>query len=175
MTFLAAINALGGTKHAGGIMSAAAKFGINTPLRQAHWLAQIAHESGRFRYTRELWGPTAQQLRYEPPSDLAKRLGNTEPGDGKKFMGRGFIQVTGRANYAQASLAIFGTAILLTKPEALEQNPAISAGWYWASRKINQHADRDDLLAVTKAINGGTNGLDDRRACLAIAKREIAK
>lgn len=175
MSFQDAIAALGGAKHAGGILSAASKFGINTPLRQAHWLAQIAHESGRFRYVREIWGPTPQQLRYEPPSPLAKQLGNTEPGDGKRFMGRGFIQVTGRANYAAASLAIFGTTILLTKPEALEQNPAVSAGWYWASRSINRHADKDDLMAVTKAINGGTNGLADRAACLAIAKREIAK
>lgn len=88
-------------------------------------------------------------------------------------MGRGFIQITGRANYRQASVELYGSVILLTKPELLELNPALSAGWYWAMRKINRLADKDDLAAVTKAINGGTNGLDDRRKCLAVAKKAI--
>lgn len=173
MSFKAAIEALGGAKYAGSVLSAAAKFGIDTPLRQAHWLAQIAHESGRFRYVREIWGPTPAQQRYEPPSSLAAKLGNTEAGDGHKFMGRGFIQVTGRANYREASRDLFGNETLLAKPELLERDPALSAGWYWKKRGINKHADRDDLIAVTKAINGGTNGLDDRAACLKIAKRSM--
>lgn len=173
MSFQAAIIALKGERYAGGIMSAAARFGIDTPLRQAHWLAQIAHESGRFRYVREIWGPTDAQRRYEPPSTLAAKLGNTQPGDGKKFMGRGFIQVTGRANYQHASRDLFGSDSLLSKPESLELNPALSAGWYWSIRKINRHADRDDLIAVTKAINGGTNGLADRKDCLAVAKKAM--
>ena len=173
MSFASAIKALGGEKYSGGIQSAAAKFGINSPLRQAHWLAQIAHESGRFRYTKELWGPTPAQKRYEPPSSLATDLGNTEAGDGRKFMGRGFIQVTGRSNYRQASIDLFGSQVLLTKPELLEADPALSAGWYWNKRKINRAADADDVMAVTKLINGGYNGLDDRKACLAIAKREL--
>ena len=173
MSFASAIKALGGERYSGGIQAAAAKFGINTPLRQAHFLAQIAHESGKFRYVREIWGPTAQQLKYEPPSQLASRLGNTEAGDGKKFMGRGFIQVTGRFNYKQASMALFGNESLLDKPQLLELDPALSAGWYWASRKINKAADADDVLAVTKLINGGTNGLAERKAYLVIAKREL--
>lgn len=173
MTFAAAITALHGDKFAGGILSAASRFGIDTPLRQAHWLAQIAHESGRFRYVREIWGPTDAQKRYEPPSSLAVKLGNTQEGDGHRFMGRGFIQITGRANYRAASLDLYGNTILLDRPELLELNPALSAGWYWSTRKINRLADKDDLAAVTKAVNGGTNGLEDRRACLALAKKAM--
>jgi putative chitinase len=169
VTFSAAIHALGGQRYEGGILSAASRFGIDTALRQAHWLAQIAHESGRFRYVREIWGPTPAQKRYEGRADL----GNTEPGDGKRFLGRGFIQITGRANYQAASMALYGNAILLDRPELLELNPALSAGWFWATHKINRHADRDDLIAVTKAINGGLTGLDDRKDCLEVAKKAM--
>ena len=73
--------------------------GITTPLRTAAFLAQLAHESGELQFMEEIWGPTAAQKRYEPPSDLARRLGNTQPGDGRRFKGRGPIQITGRANY----------------------------------------------------------------------------
>ena len=75
------------------------EFGIDTPPRQAAFLAQLAHESGELRYMEEIWGPTAAQRRYEPPGSLAARLGNTQPGDGLRYKGRGPIQVTGRANY----------------------------------------------------------------------------
>src|SRR5437867_7559889 len=74
---------------------------IDTPLRTAAFVAQLAHESGEFRWMEEIWGPTPAQLRYEPPSDLAAKLGNTQPGDGKRFKGRGPIQITGRFNYAK--------------------------------------------------------------------------
>lgn len=173
MSFQAAITALHGDKYAGGILAAASRFGIDTALRQAHWLAQIAHESGRFRYVREIWGPTDAQKRYEPPGSLATKLGNTQAGDGHRFLGRGFIQITGRANYRAASLDLYGNTILLDRPELLELNPALSAGWYWSIHRINKLADKDDLEAVTKAVNGGTNGLDDRRACLALAKKAM--
>jgi len=73
--------------------------GIDTALRSAAFVAQLAHESGEFRWMEEIWGPTDAQRRYEPPGDLAKRLGNTQPGDGKRFKGRGPIQITGRFNY----------------------------------------------------------------------------
>lgn len=78
------------------------RYGIDTKARQAAFLAQIGHESGRLRYVRELWGPTPAQRRYEGRKDL----GNTQPGDGKRFMGRGLIQVTGRANYTTCGQAL---------------------------------------------------------------------
>jgi putative chitinase len=155
------------------LLSAMRAYAIDTPARAAMFLAQIAHESGGFRYVREIWGPTPAQQRYEGRSDL----GNTEPGDGKRFMGRGYLQITGRSNYAQV-----GTALgmdLLAEPDKLElpRLAAVSAAWWWASRKLNVLADRDDDEAfelVTRRINGGTNGLEDRRRRWAIAREELA-
>jgi putative chitinase len=77
------------------ISAAMQQYDITTPARQCAFLAQIGHESGGLRYTKELWGPTPVQMRYEGRLEL----GNTEPGDGRRFMGRGLIQITGRANY----------------------------------------------------------------------------
>lgn len=174
MSFQDAIKALGGEKYAGGILSACAKFGIDSPLRQAHFLAQIAHESGRFKYVREIWGPTPQQLKYDPPHELAKKLGNTNPGDGFLYRGRGFIQITGKFNYYRVSNALFGNPqVLLDSPSLLERDPALSAGWYWQSHLINRHADADDVKSVTLAINGGLNGLADRKANLDTAKKAM--
>jgi putative chitinase len=102
-----------------------------------------------------------------------KNLGNTQVGDGWKFRGRGLVQVTGRANYTACSKALYGDEqILLKEPEILsEQDGAIrSACWFWNSRKINSPADKEDTLAVTKLINSGTNGLEDR-----ISKYNLAK
>lgn len=151
-----------GSKYAVSIEAAAKAFGINTPLRQAHWLAQMAHESMGFKYVREIWGPTEAQVRYEGRRDL----GNTEPGDGRRYAGKGFIQLTGRANYTQASQDIYGDDRLVKNPELVEQDPALSAGWYWSKRRINRHADTDDIVSVTLAINGGKNGLADRKEWL---------
>src|SRR5688572_5065167 len=81
------------------LTAAMTEFAIEAPARTAAFLAQLAHESGQFRFMEEIWGPTAAQRRYEPPSSLATTLGNTEAGDGKRFKGRGPIQITGRANY----------------------------------------------------------------------------
>src|SRR5688572_18062653 len=75
------------------------EFEINNLRRTSAFIAQLAHESGEFNFMEEIWGPTPAQKRYEPPSDLARTLGNTQPGDGKRFKGRGPIQLTGRANY----------------------------------------------------------------------------
>lgn len=133
---------------------------INTRLRQAAFLAQIGRESGSLVYTKELGGPS-----YFAKYDGRKDLGNTQPGDGARFAGRGLIQVTGRANYSKASQALFGDDRLLKTPELLEQPEwaAKSAVWYWTTRNLNALADQDRFTDITKAINGGTNGLEDRK------------
>lgn len=134
--------------------------GIVTPARIAAFLAQIGHESGRLRYTRELWGPTPAQMRYEGRADL----GNTQPGDGRRFMGRGLIQLTGRANYAAASAALgedfLAFPALLETPKWASR----SAAWFWASRRLNALADAGEFDAITRRINGGQNGRADRLA-----------
>lgn len=134
---------------------------INTRLRKANFLAQIGHESGSLVYVKELGGPVYFE-KYEGRKDL----GNTQPGDGAKFCGRGLIQVTGRANYAKASKALFGDDRLLDTPELLEQPEwaAKSAVWYWTTRNLNALADADRFTDTTRAINGGTNGIEDRKA-----------
>ena len=105
-----------------------------------------------------------------------KNLGNTQPGDGWRFRGRGLIQVTGRSNYAACSKALYGDEnVLLNDPDILaEPDGAIrSACWFWNSRKLNSHSDKEDLETVTKLINGGTNGLDDRRNRYGRAKQVL--
>ena len=152
-----------------------------TPQRQACWLAQIGYESGCLRYTREIWGPTAQQGRYEPTTTLAGRLGNTEPGDGARYMGRGLIQITGRANYRMVAermgLVLGGVTVpdFEEQPELLERPDwaALSAALYWCQRKLNRYADANDLAALTKAINGGYNGLSHRQRLYIAAKGEL--
>jgi putative chitinase len=135
---------------------AMAEFEIDTPLRQAAFLAQIAHESGSLRYVKEI----ASGAAYEGRSDL----GNTEEGDGIRFKGRGLVQITGRANYAQCSAAL--GLPLLEQPELLEEtvNACRSAAWFWDSRGLNELADAGEFRMITKRINGGYNGLEDRRS-----------
>lgn len=144
----------------------------DTKQRMACWLAQIGHESGRLRYTREIWGPTKQQLRYEVGTPLATRLGNTEPGDGHKYLGRGLIQTTGRSNYAMTTVKL--RRILKEVPD-FEKNPrllelrfwaAMSAAIYWKSRNLNKWADSQDFAELTRRINGGYNGMADRQSLL---------
>ena len=143
------------------------KYEINTPLRQCHFWAQWAHESGDFRYMQEIWGPTPAQARYEGRKDL----GNIQKGDGFRFRGRGLAQLTGRANYAEMSKKI-GVDLIANPDEAAKPPIALQiACEYWKSRKINALADKDDVVGVTKKINGGTNGLQDRKAQLALAKK----
>jgi predicted chitinase len=137
--------------------------GIDGALRTAAFVAQLAHESGEFRWMEEIWGPTDAQRRYEPPSDLARRLGNTQAGDGKRFKGRGPIQITGRFNYEKYG-ALLG--IDLTGDPALAATPEVAfatAGLYWQKNGLNELADVRDFVAITKRINGGTNGLADRQ------------
>lgn len=161
------------------IVNACDRFGINTPARLAAFLAQIGHESGRLRYSREIWGPTAAQSRYEGRKDL----GNVRAGDGKRYMGRGLIQTTGRANYAATTLGLraiaSGVPDFEAAPELLElpEWAALSAAWYWDSRGLNDLADQETdaaFLAITKKINGGTNGLADRRTLWDAARRAFA-
>lgn len=146
------------------------RFDINTPLRVSHFLAQVAHESGTGKWMRELWGPTPAQERYEGRADL----GNTQPGDGRRFAGRGLIQLTGRTNYTAYSQAMYGDRRAVENPDmvALLPDAALAAGWFWTPYKnINPLADADDLERVTRRVNGGTNGIEDRRAKLALAKQ----
>ncbi len=138
---------------------------IDSPLRQAHFLAQIGHESGELRFREEIASGEA----YEGRADL----GNTQPGDGRRFKGRGLIQLTGRANYAEYGRAINREAELLAKPELVASDPELCvdvAGWFWAKRGLNELADRDELTAITRRINGGLNGLEDRRRLYQRAK-----
>ena len=141
------------------------EFGIDTPEQQQRFLAQIAHESGGFFYVRELASGEA----YEGRTDL----GNTEPGDGRKFRGRGLVQITGRANYSACSRALFGDDRLLVTPDLLE-SPELatrSAGWFWDTHGLGAIEDFEKL---TRRINGGVNGLADRYAYLGRAKEAIA-
>lgn len=133
---------------------------IITRLCVAAFLAQIGHESGSLVYTKELGGPTYFS-KYEGRADL----GNTQPGDGAKFCGRGLIQVTGRANYRKCSLALFGDERLLATPDLLEKPEFAvrSAVWYWTKHNLNAMAEADRFTDLTRAINGGTNGLEDRK------------
>lgn len=140
------------------ITEAMEEFGIDTPRRQAAFLAQIGHESAGLYYTSELWGPTASQLRYEGRTDL----GNTTPGDGSLFRGRGLIQITGRANYQDVSNAL--CVDFIANPKALEEpsNAARSAAWFWSAHNLNAQADTGDFPTITRKINGGLNGYSDR-------------
>ena len=144
----------------------ATKFWIDTPLRQQHFLAQCAHESDHFQTTREYASGKAYEGR--------KDLGNTHKGDGERFRGRGLIQLTGRYNYEAASKALGEPYV--DDPPLVERFPAaaIVSGWFWAKNDINKHADRDDVRAVTKVVNGGYNGLDSRQAALKNAKSAFA-
>lgn len=138
---------------------------IDTPLRQAHFLAQLAHESGELRYTQEL----ANGEKYEGRKDL----GNTEPGDGPRFKGRGLIQLTGRSNYIAFGKAIGQDLTRDSNMLRVATDPQLAvevAVWFWTKYDLNALADQDDVLAITRKINGGTNGLEDRKEKLERAK-----
>lgn len=137
---------------------------IDTPKRQAAFLAQVGHESGQLQYVRELGND--QYLSKYDTGPLAAKLGNTPEadGDGQKYRGRGLIQITGRRNYLACSLALFGDERLLRTPELLElpQWAAESAAWFWAVNGLNALADQEQFNTITRRINGGLNGLEDR-------------
>jgi putative chitinase len=134
------------------------RFKIDTLNRQAHFIAQVAHESDHFKTTTEYASGAAYEGR--------KDLGNTQSGDGVKFRGRGLIQLTGRYNYQNAGNYFYRDFV--TNPEEVATFPwaAMVSGWFWHTHDLNKHADKDDVRAVTRAINGGLNGLDSRVAYL---------
>lgn len=148
------------------LQQACAHFDITgTAARLAAFLAQIGHESGGLRYTAEIWGPTTAQARYEGRLDL----GNTQPGDGVRFKGRGLIQTTGRFNHAAVRDRLrraLGAMVpdFEAEPAALEEPrwAAWSAADYWAWKGLNELADAGAFEAITRRINGGLNGQADR-------------
>jgi putative chitinase len=137
-----------------------ARFAIETPSQVAMFIAQLAHESGSLRYKEEIADGSA----YEGRADL----GNIRPGWGVRYKGRGLIQLTGATNYKQAGE--FFNMDLMGEPERVADDPYLSAGvagWFWHTRQLNRIAKANNLNAfkqVTRRINGGLNGLNDRLA-----------
>ena len=162
-----------------------AKFDINTPERIAGFLAQIGHESGGFRFTSENLNYRADALtrvwptRFPPgiaesyamqPEKIANRAyadrmgnGDEASGDGWKYRGRGLIQLTGKDNYASFSMDADNEALVNPDLVAEPELAALSAGWFWKKNGLNALADNRDIVGMTRRINGGTNGLDDRQ------------
>lgn len=159
--------------HAGGriatfvqpLNDAMSRFSIMTPRRQAAFLAQCAHESGEFRWLRELATGDA----YEPPSQKATDLGNTQVGDGHRFKGGGLIQITGRSNYQHCAAAL--GVDLVNHPEVIEQpdNACMASAWWWQSHGLNELSDQNAYGTITKRINGGFTGIDERLSYWLIA------
>jgi putative chitinase len=143
-------------------------FNISTPSEQVEFLAQVLHESGECRYLTELASGEAYEGR--------KDLGNTSPGDGVKYKGRGLIQITGKNNYQLVS--DYFNHDFINNPEDLADPEwaTKSAGWFWNLRKLNQFADDGSeaaFITETKRINGGTNGLTDREQLWSKAKKVL--
>lgn len=140
--------------YAAHLSTAMAEAEINTPIRAAAFLGQLAHESGELRW----WVEHADGSAYEG----RRNLGNTESGDGHKFLGRGPIQLTGRANYRAAGQAL-GVPLEDCPDRAADPDVGFRvAAWYWTTHRCNQLADEGDIAGVTRAINGGHNGLAAR-------------
>lgn len=144
-----------------------AEYGFNTLRRLRYFLAQIGHESGGLTYTKEI----ASGKAYEGRRDL----GNVYAGDGVRYKGRGYLQITGRANYT--ALQAYTGIQCVAHPELLEQPKyaILSALWYWKKNGLNAYADKDAFTALSKRINGGTNGLADRMAWLRKANRAVTE
>lgn len=181
-------------KYAPALNDEMVKFEVHTPIRIAHFIAQIAHESGSFRYSAENLNYSDKALmavfgKYFPdltianeyarqPERIANRVyanrmgnGGEASGDGWKFRGRGLIQLTGKENYTNCGKGIGRD--LLSNPDQLatDAHAAVAASlWFWNSRGLNAHADNDDVNTVTRRINGGLNGLEDRVSYLSKAK-----
>ena len=170
-----------------------AKYDINTPKRQACFIGQCMHESGGFKILQEnlnysaaalmrTWPSrfpdidTAEKYEHNPQKIASKvyagRMGNTTPEEAGKYIGRGLIQLTGKENYANCGLGL--GVDLLGNPDWLgtPKYAALSAGWYWHKKNLN--ALVDDIETMTKRINGGTIGLDDRKAKINMAFNALA-
>lgn len=147
-----------------GMTGHAKAFGLNPATRAAHFIAQIMHETGGLRWNKEIWGPTAAQRRYEGRADL----GNVRPGDGSKFRGYGFIQVTGRANATAFRNWCRAKGLnppdFAERPELMATAPwsTLCAFWFWDTRSLNAYADTGNIEMITRRINGGLNGFADR-------------
>lgn len=177
---------------AGPLSAAAVEGEIDTPLRLAHWLGQLHVESDGFTRLVEDLDYSAPRLMAVWPSRFrslseaaacahdpqglaarvyAGRMGNQTPADAKAFIGRGFIMLTGRAAYAKYGMKL-GLDLIGRPDLAAQAGPAARiAAAYWADRRLNPLADRDDLVAITRAINGGLTGLEARRLAVARAKQ----
>ncbi|WP_249192481.1 glycoside hydrolase family 19 protein [Burkholderia cenocepacia] len=153
------------------LSAAMALYAIDSPVRQAAFLAQCGHESGRFQWLREIWGPTQAQRAYEPPAAKATELGNTQAGDGFRYRGGGLLQITGRYNFR-----VMGQKIgvdLEGNPDQIVQ-PSVAAeasAQFWADNALSAFADAGDFLSISCAINLGNprsaatpNGMPDRMA-----------
>lgn len=171
------------------------RFGISTPLRFVHFIAQIAHESGEFKsmeenlnysadgllrvfpkyFTKETAAQYARKPEKIANKVYANRMGNGDEasGDGWRFKGRGAIGTTGRDNYKAYADSEFCVGDLMSHPEWLAQSPGCfkSAMYFWWKNGLNQIADTDDVVKVTKRVNGGTNGLAQRQYYYRMAKR----
>jgi putative chitinase len=143
------------------------RFGLVPLHRLAHYICQLAHESGAFHYDREVWGPTPAQARYDTRTDL----GNTpeKDGDGERNSGRGPLQITGGANLREFTAWVRKNVDpngpdFFEHPELINTDPWEGVGpiWYWATRKLNAYADDNDIEMITRRINGGMNGFPDR-------------
>lgn len=152
-------------KYAQPLSDTMVRYEINTPKRIQHFLSQVLHESMNLYYVKEIASGKAYEGR--------KDLGNINAGDGVRYKGRGFIQITGRANYASLSKDL--GVDFISNPELLEtpEYAALSAGWFWNKKGLNKLADKDDAIGITKIINGGKTGLTDRLKKLSIVKSVV--
>ena len=175
----------------------AVSFGIDSPLRMAHYLAQVFHESQLLKRTDENLNYSADGLlrtfpRYfnaaqakeyaRKPERIANRVyasrmgnGPEASGDGWRYRGRGYVMLTGKANYELFNRSDVCTVDAVRNPDELMRFPLnqVVAGWFWETNGLNALADRDDCDAITRRINGGTNGLADRKFLLRRLKKEF--
>lgn len=151
--------------HAYHLHAAMEMYEVDTLLRAAAFLAQWAHETGGWRWMRELGGPS-----YFTKYDFRKDLGNTESGDGYRFRGRGYCMLTGRYNYDIAGRKL--NLPLIEQPDLAASLPAAAriAGQYWVDNGLNEYADEGKIKTITLKINGGLNGYADRKSKYEIAK-----